>query len=265
MRVTKAWPFFISDPKWEDAMANENDRPLGRFAELFDKYFTSKADWSVSDIKTQARSYFLTNLVSCLLVSLVLGTATRWMCYIFTPQSGFFDANMWENFLKTRLIALAIVGVIAFFAFGPLEMSAKRFYLLNEQGNKPGFGELKFGFKNGKYGNTILVMGVKNLICGLGYLLLIVPGLYFHYTYFMVPYLLAEQPGISVSDAMTMSRDMMKDNKWDAFLLDLSFWPWILASLLTGGLAGAVYGWPFRHSAHAELYLTILNSRYTVR
>ena len=243
-------------------MANENDRPLDRLAEFFDKYFTSKADWSIPAMKAQARSYFLTNFISCLLVSMILGTATRWMCYIFTPRGGFFDENMWENFFKTRLIAAAIIGVIALFAFGPLEMSAKRFYLLNEQGQRPTFRELKFGFTNGKYWNTVLVMGVKNLVCTLGYLLLIVPGFYFHYTYFMVPYLLAEQPGISVSDAMTISRDTMKGKKWDAFLVDLSFWPWILGSLVTGGLAGVVYGWPFRHSTHAELYLTIINSRY---
>ena len=152
-------------------MANENDRPLGKLAEFFDKYFTSKADWSIPAMKTQARSYFLTNFISCLLVSMILGTATRWMCYIFTPRGGFFDENMWENFFKTRLIAAAIIGVIALFAFGPLEMSAKRFYLLNEQGQRPTFRELKFGFTNGKYWNTVLVMGVKNLVCTLGYLL----------------------------------------------------------------------------------------------
>ena len=244
-------------------MSNTNDRPLGKFAEFFDKYFTSKAEWSAQDIKSNARVYLLTNFVSCLLVSLVLGIATRWMLYIFTPRGGFFNDNWWETFLKTRLIALVIVWLISLFAFGPLEMSAKRFYLLNEQGQKPTFSEMKFGFQNGKYWNTILVMGVKNLVCALGYFLLIVPGLYFRYTYFMVPYLLAEQPGISVTDAMTLSRDMMKGNRWDAFLLDLSFWPWILGSMLTGGLAGAAFGWPYRHSAHAELYLTLINSRFT--
>ena len=60
---------------------------------------------------------------------------------------------------------------------------------------------------------------------------------------------------------MTISRDTMKGKKWYAFLVDLSFWPWILGSLVTGGLAGVVYGWPLRHSTHAELYLTIINSR----
>ena len=49
-----------------------------------------------------------------------------------------------------------------------------------------------------------------------------------HYSYFMVPYIVAENPDIRANEAITLSRHMMKGHKWECFRIFLSFIPWFL-------------------------------------
>ena len=78
-----------------------------------------------------------------------------------------------------------------------------------------------------------------------------------NYSYMMVPYILAENPDIGRKEAFALSRRMMDGNKWQAFLLDLSFLPWLVLSLLTFNLARIFYVNPYMSAAKAELYLTL--------
>jgi uncharacterized membrane protein len=85
-------------------------------------------------------------------------------------------------------------------------------------------------------------------------LLLIIPGIVKYYEYLMVPYLLAENPYLSREEAFAESKRMMDGEKWNAFVLDLSFLGWILLSELTAGLVGVFYVNPYVNGTHAALF-----------
>ena len=93
-------------------------------------------------------------------------------------------------------------------------------------------------------------------------LLLVVPGIIKSYEYRMVPYLLAEYPEMRRKDVFQKSKEMMYGQKWKAFLLDWSFFFWDYLSILTFGLAGIFFVYPYEHAVNAELYLKLKQEEY---
>jgi len=77
------------------------------------------------------------------------------------------------------------------------------------------------------------------------------------YAYFLVPYLVAENPDLPSMEAIRLSKRMMKGHKWEVFLLELSLLPWSLLSFATGGLAGILFANPYREATFAEYYACI--------
>ena len=74
-------------------------------------------------------------------------------------------------------------------------------------------------------------------------LLFIIPGIIKGYSYAMTPYILAENPGMTATEAITESRRIMDGNKWRLFCLGFSFIGWGLlcaapALIATGILTG---------------------------
>ena len=59
-------------------------------------------------------------------------------------------------------------------------------------------------------------------------LLFIIPGIIKTYSYAMTPYILAENPGMTATDAITESRRIMDGNKFRLFCLSISFIGWCL-------------------------------------
>ena len=59
-------------------------------------------------------------------------------------------------------------------------------------------------------------------------LLLVIPGIIKQYSYAMTPYILAENPGMTATEAITESRRVMDGNKWRLFCLGFSFIGWEL-------------------------------------
>ena len=84
-----------------------------------------------------------------------------------------------------------------------------------------------------------------------------IPGIIKSYSYRMVPYIVAEQPDIDYRDAIRISREMMNGQKMNAFILDISFLPWIFLTGFTCGLAGVFYANPYILSTDAELYVVL--------
>ena len=71
----------------------------------------------------------------------------------------------------------------------------------------------------------MFLMDLKTL---LWLFLFIVPGVIKAYEYSMIPYLLAENPNLSASEAFSLSKQMTTGQKADLFVLDLSFLGWII-------------------------------------
>ena len=70
----------------------------------------------------------------------------------------------------------------------------------------------------------------------------------------MIPYLLADHPEMSREEAFARSKELMKGQKWNAFVLDLSFLGWEILSALTLMILGIFYVAPYRNMTNAALY-----------
>ncbi|MDO4491018.1 MAG: DUF975 family protein [Lachnospiraceae bacterium] len=78
-----------------------------------------------------------------------------------------------------------------------------------------------------------------------------------HYAYAMVHYICSENTDLKSTEAITLSRRMMKGHKMEMFKLDLSFLGWHILSGLTIGLSGIFYSNPYRAAAEVEFYAKI--------
>ena len=115
-----------------------------------------------------------------------------------------------------------------------------------------GLGTLFSGFTS-SYWNTVSGMFYANLRIFLFTLLLVIPGIIKAYQYTFVPYLLAENPDMEPARAAEISTLMTDGEKWNIFVLDLSFLGWnILGGLLFG--IGTFFVTPYYAATQAELY-----------
>lgn len=87
--------------------------------------------------------------------------------------------------------------------------------------------------------------------------LTIVGGIIKHYSYYCVPFILAENPGLSGRDAINLSRQMMNGHKMEAFLLDLSMIGWYLLNIVTFGYSGVFYSNAYMLGVETEYYVTV--------
>jgi uncharacterized membrane protein len=76
------------------------------------------------------------------------------------------------------------------------------------------------------------------------------------YAYSLVPYILAEDPHMSASDAIRLSQSLTRGHKWELFVMDLSFIGWyILGGLLFG--FGVLLVHPYKDATWAQAYVSL--------
>ena len=152
-------------------------------------------------------------------------------------------------------VGLIIAFLISFFVLNPLEVGTKRFFLKSLTEDTE-IKELLFAFDHG-YKNVVKVLFKRDIKVLLWTLLFIIPGIVKSYEYRMIPYLLAENPELTEEEAFRYSRQMMYEQKLEAFVLDWSFFGWDLLSGITLGLVGLFYVQPYVNLTNAALYDTL--------
>ena len=151
------------------------------------------------------------------------------------------------------IVAVVIAGLaLSIFVFNPIIVGCKKYFLNASDGNAD-LKNMGFAFRN-NYLNVVKAIFLQNLFIFLWSLLLIVPGIIKAYQYRMIPYLLAEDPELSFSQAKDLSTQMMDGEKWNAFVLDLSFILWHLLSAITLGIVGVFWVQPYVEYTDVELY-----------
>ena len=160
-----------------------------------------------------------------------------------------------SSMLGALLIGMLIASVIAIcwtlFVVYPLNVGRCRYFMESRQSLTPA-ATVVSTFRT-PYGNPIVVQLLTNLKIALGFILFIVPGIYWEYCYALVPYLLAENPYMTATRAMELSKEMMYGEKWNFFLLKLSFFGWLLLCALTLGIGGFFLE-PYMQATYAEFY-----------
>ena len=161
--------------------------------------------------------------------------------------------------LVVFVIAMAITLVLQAFIFNPLDVGMKRFFFKNLNGNA-NVKEVAFAYDN-NYKNVAKTLFFRDLYITLWTLLFIIPGIVKSYEYRMMPYLLAENPAMPKEQAFAISKQMMDGQKWDVFVLDLSFLGWNILSIFTMGILSIFYVTPYINMTNAALYESLCYQR----
>jgi len=150
-----------------------------------------------------------------------------------------------------------IVGIFAIgygvFVGSPMEVGKCRYLTMCRYGEVD-LGQLFFAFRGGHYWNMVKIVFLRNLYTFLWSLLFFIPGIIKTYEYWMIPYILAENPGISKERAFELSRATTHGEKWKIFVLQLSFFWWYLLGAIACCGIGMIFINPYVEATNAELY-----------
>lgn len=227
--------------------------------------------WKRSKLKEQAklgvkRNYWKTVFVS-LLSTLIIGSIGA--AGHFGSSFGSADPESaltpeLQSFLSSLPVAfwgflgVFAVFVVAFAIFAavalvnPFSVGTYK-YSLNAIRGEGNISDLGSGFDE-SYKRNVKVMFFYDLYSLLWTMLFIIPGLIKIYEYRMIPYILADNPDMDKKEVFSLSKSMMKGNKWRAFVLDLSFILWDFLSCITLGLVGTFWVAPYKLLTSAALY-----------
>ncbi len=75
--------------------------------------------------------------------------------------------------------------------------------------------------------------------------------------FFLVPYIIAENPDIKTSDALKLSWRMMRGNKWTLFKIIISILGWNILNVFTLGVFGILYTNPYKICIYSEFYARV--------
>lgn len=227
--------------------------------------------WTRSELKEKAKVSFKANywlsVLAALIITIVSGASggssgRSAMNSASTASAASNEGGLAGVIILATLfgaLALGLVLIIVKVVVGnALLVGSQQLFINNE--DSPGDAKannIGFVFKEGHWKNVAITMFLMDLFIALWTLLLIIPGIIKSYEYKMIPYLLAEDPEMSYQDAFAKSKEMMNGQKWNAFVLDLSFIGWHLLSAITFGILGIFYVMPYYYQTYAELYITL--------
>ncbi|MCX7842581.1 MAG: DUF975 family protein [Clostridia bacterium] len=228
--------------------------------------------WTRHELKTRAKavlkvSYWKAFLAS-LLIAIVSGRGGSAPNFNWDMRHNDFERMpSFENIDPGMLTAIIIAGITAgtiFILFAlafriflgyPLEVGGRKYFVQSAR-QDVNLNYLGYAFNKEKYINIIKAMFWRGLLNFLWFLLLIIPGIVKYYAYSMVPYILAENPGIDYKRAVELSKKMTDGEKFRMFVLDLSFIGWYLLGLLAL-FVGMLFVMPYENATKAELYLVL--------
>lgn len=171
------------------------------------------------------------------------------------------DPSFWAIFGTVMAVGLVIglVFGIAFFILGSIvSVGYAKFNLNLVDGENADIGNLFAYFKHWK--STVLASLLRSLYIFLWSLLCGIPGIIASYSYAMVPYIMADNPELTPSEACKKSKEMMNGYKFDLFTLILSFIGWSILAALTCGI-GSIVLTPYIEAAVADFYREISGTR----
>lgn len=160
----------------------------------------------------------------------------------FITQSGAVHADAYVAKLlaipQGTWTLMGVLSVLALIITPALHLGCNHYFLSRLKGEDPGFAGLFSRISIlGKALWLSIVTGIKVFLWSL---LLVVPGIIAAIRYSMAPYFLAENPSLTVREAIQKSKQVMQDSKLSYFFLTFSFFGWMLLSYFLQILLGSV-------------------------
>lgn len=228
--------------------------------------------WSISQLKENARGclsrYYWMAFLVCIIAG-ILGGGRGGVLFPATGSGGssspYFEKSFDSVDFDPAFIAGLIIGILIVYVFvlaisfaivaflgNPIRCGKCRFFMSARLG-KVDMADMFYSFGGGRYMKTVKTMFMQTLKIFLWSLLFVIPGIYKSYEYRMVSYIVAENPDISTERAFEISRRTMEGEKFNCFVLDLSFIGWYALAIITFGL-GLLFLAPYVEATNAEFY-----------
>lgn len=110
--------------------------------------------------------------------------------------------------------------------------------------------------------NTFFLNGFASVLVGIiAWLLIYIPGVLITLRYFMIYYILIENPEYRILDAFRQSKYLMEGNMGRLFILSLSFTGWIILGYASFGI-GYLWIIPYILCTMVNFYLTVKEEKY---
>ena len=219
--------------------------------------------WSRQDLKYKAKIAFKANYWKSVLVAflatILTGAASSKAGQENAEQivgGGSPDPGIALLIGFGALVLVILVIAIDILLVNPLRVGCCNFFLCNRRNSNTDLGALEIGFR-ANWKNNVVVMFMTQLYIFLWSLLLIVPGIIKHYQYYLVEFLLSENPNLEYHEAMETSKRLTMGHKMNIFWMEISFIGWYLLGCITLGLVNLFYTNPYYEATKAELYVAL--------
>ncbi len=184
--------------------------------------------------------------------------------FFFSDFSGFFDdvniingpgthqfyyeSNGNPGFFSTNIISVAI----GFFILGSVIIAFTSLFIkMFHTTEKLPFKEFISGFS--QFLNGFLGILWYTLWTSLWTLVFVIPGIVKSFSYSQMFFIMAENPKISCTKAMRISKILTKGNKGDLFVMVLSFLLWDILNAITFGILG-LWLIPYKTMSYTNAY-----------
>ena len=154
------------------------------------------------------------------------------------------------------IISLFIFGFYWFFFVNIYKVLLRRMFLEGRVYEKVSIKDLLFLVRVKKWFKATRSMA-RVVLYEFLWNLTIIGGIIKRYSYFLVPYIIAENPDIDGKTAIKLSRSMMCGHKMECFILELSFIGWDILGVLTLGISNLVFADAYKVSVFSEYYANL--------
>lgn len=251
--------------------------------------------FKAKEILKRENTYWISFAV-CILIAAVPNILTmftsRLNAYFSVSSISFSIDDLEFNIPEvTPLIAGLLIGalllqcVFSIFLFQPLEVGAKRFFIKSAHGDNS-FSSIFDIFKSENYMNVVKILFFKNIylllwsfvfiipytllfsavyIFDLNVLILylsffgMIPMIMKYYSYFMIEYIVGDNPNVPRKEAFEKSKELMNNCRYKTFILQLSFFGWMLLGVMACGI-GVVFVTPYIEATMVQLYFALKNN-----
>lgn len=191
-----------------------------------------------------------------------IGENSRWVNMFLAGLLVALPSMALSSFNGIRAFISALTDNIAFggssfatvvaIALMPFGVGLAGYYLMQLRGTETDpTTPYKLGAAN--YGKFLGVSILVNLFTFLWSLLFIIPGIVMAIAYSMTTYIINDNPNLSATDAIDLSKRITKGYKADLFILGLSFILWGIGCAFTCGIL-AIYVGPYTKTVQAMYY-----------
>lgn len=198
-------------------------------------------------------------LDSFLRIHSYLWSKSRMNAFLYFLKLSFKNTPIREisglDILVHESIVISSLTLIAIFVLTFINMAWFRYILNKIDNSNRQIKSIKVG--SSRYFHIVWIIILKEIKIGLWSLLLIIPGIIKAYEYYMIPYIIADNPDISTSEAFSLSKQLTTNNKMNIFVLNLSFIGWRLLGFIT--IIGHLFVLPYVVITNVCLYNELLN------